>query len=100
MSGICPKCGLPDELCICETIAKEAQKIKIRLVTKKYGKKSTMIEGFDGSINIRETTKQLKNKFACGGTYTKSAIELQGDHKKHVKEELVKLGFTPDSIED
>ena len=101
MSGICPKCGLPDELCMCETIAKEAQKIRIRLITKKYGKKATLIEGFDGkTINIRDIAKQLKNKFACGGTYTDTAVELQGDHKKHVKEELVKLGFTPDSIED
>ena len=100
MSGICPKCGLPIELCICEAIAKEAQKITIRLGTKKYGKKVTLIEGFEGkAINVREIAKTLKNKFACGGTYTETSIELQGDHAKHVKEELVKLGFTPSSIE-
>ncbi len=101
MSGVCPKCGLPDELCICETIAKESQKIRVKIITKKYGKKATLIEGFDDKkINIKDVAKKLKNKFACGGTYTETTVELQGDHKKNVKEELVKLGFTPGSIED
>ena len=45
-------------------------------------------------------TKKLKNKFACGGTYDETSVELQGDHAKHAKGELVRLGFTPDSIED
>jgi translation initiation factor 1 len=101
MSGICPKCGLPEELCMCETIAKEAQKIRIKLVTRKYGKKATLIVGFDGkTINVKDIAKKLKNKFACGGTYDETSVELQGDHAKHAKKELVKLGFTPDSIED
>jgi translation initiation factor 1 len=101
MSGICPKCGLPEELCMCETIAKEAQKIRVKLVTRKYGKKATLIEGFDGkTINVKDIAKKLKNKFACGGTYDETSVELQGNHVKHAKAELVKLGFTPDSIED
>ncbi|NOX71808.1 MAG: stress response translation initiation inhibitor YciH, partial [Candidatus Micrarchaeota archaeon] len=29
MSEICPKCGLPKDLCVCTTIAKEEEKIKI-----------------------------------------------------------------------
>lgn len=101
MSGICPKCGLPEELCMCETIAKEVQKIRVKLVTRKYGKKATLIEGFDGkTINVKDIAKKLKGKFACGGTFHENSVELQGDHKKHVKKELIKLGFTPESIED
>jgi translation initiation factor 1 len=101
MSGICPKCGLPEELCMCETIAKEVQKIRVKLVTRKYGKKATLIEGFDGkTINVKDIAKKLKGKFACGGTFHENSVELQGNHKKHVKKELIKLGFTPESIED
>jgi|TARA_Y100000310_G_scaffold327640_1_gene394317 translation initiation factor 1 len=99
MSGVCQKCGLPDELCICETIAKESQKIKVKLVTRRYGKKATLISGFSSDINIKDIAKKLKNKFACGGTNTKDSVELQGNHTKNIKAELVKLGFNPDSIE-
>jgi len=100
MSDIDPITGLPKELGIWDSLTKEAQKIRIKIVTKKYGKKATLIDGFDGSsINVKEIAKILKNKFACGGTHTKTSIELQGDHIKSVKSELVKLGFNPDSIE-
>ncbi len=100
MSDIDPLTGLPKELGVWDSLAKEAQKIRVKLVTKKYGKKATFIDGFDGSsIDVKEIAKQLKSKFACGGTHTRTTIELQGDHIKHIKVELVKLGFSPDSIE-
>lgn len=97
---ICPKCGLPKELCICETIAKEAQKIRVSVVEKRFGKYMTIIKGIDSSkIDIRELLKKLKSKLACGGTYKNNEIELQGDHRKRVKELLVKEGFPEDIIE-
>jgi translation initiation factor 1 len=99
MSDICPKCGLPEDLCMCETIALEAQKIRVKMVTRKYGKKATLVDGITGDVNIKDIAKKLKSKFACGGSHTKTSIELQGNHIKHIKEELIKLGFSTDSIE-
>lgn len=97
---ICPKCGLPKELCICETIAKEAQKISVFVVQKSFGKNMTVVKGIDSSkINIRELLKKLKSKLACGGTYKNDEIELQGDHRKRVKEILIKEGFPAEIIE-
>lgn len=96
----CQKCGLPKELCICETIAKEAQRITIRLVQKRYSKHATVIRGIDSSkINIRDLLKTLKTKLACGGTYKNGELELQGDHRQRAKEILVKEGFPADIIE-
>jgi len=97
---ICPKCGLPKEACVCETIAKTKQKIKIYPVKRKYGKISTLISGIDSrDIDLKQIASQLKSELACGGTVKNGRIELQGDHVKKVKEKLVSLGFSKESIE-
>ena len=99
MSEICPKCGLVKELCVCETIAKESQLIKVFLERKKFRKFCTIIEGIDQKeIDIKDLAKKLKAQFACGGTVKDGKIELQGDHMKKVKPLLVKLGFDEESI--
>ena len=100
MSNICPKCGLPKELCVCETIAKEEQRIKVKTIKRTFGKQITLVEGInEKDINLEELSKKLKSKFACGGTVKQGRIELQGDHKDKVKRELIKLGFAESSIE-
>ena len=100
MTEVCPKCGLVNELCVCETIAKENQKIKVYLVRKKFKKVYTIIEGLDEKeIDFKDLTKKLKSEFACGGTSKEGKIELQGDHKNRVKGCLVNIGFSPDAIE-
>lgn len=99
MTNICTKCGLPKELCICETIAKEGQQIKVKTEKRRYGKLMTLITGISHKeINLKEVAKKLKSKFACGGTVKADTIELQGDHKNKVKEELIKLGFAEETI--
>ncbi len=97
---VCPKCGLPPELCVCQTIAKEAQKIRVEVIQKRYGKSMTIIRGIDGSkIDVRDLLKKLKSKLACGGTYKNDEIELQGDHRDRVGDILVKEGFPREVIE-
>lgn|SRR3989338_3842509 len=97
---VCPKCGLPDELCVCQIMAKEVQKIKVMLVQKRYGKYMTIVKGIDSKkIDIRDLMKKLKSKLACGGTYKNTEIELQGDHRDRVKRILVDEGFPQDIIE-
>ena len=99
MPEIDPITGLPKELGVWESIAKETQTIDIKRIKKKFGKISTIVEGINKKeINIKELGKKLKSKFACGGTVKDNKIELQGDHAHRVKAELIKLGFNPDSI--
>ena len=100
MSEICSTCGLPQELCVCETIAKESQRIVISTMKRKFGKTYTIVTGIDSKqIDIKETTKKLKNKLACGGTAKGSTIELQGEHRQKVREFLIELGFAPETID-
>lgn len=94
MTEVCPVCGLPKDLCICGTISQETQKIKIYTKKVSYRKVVTVISGMDPkTTNIKELTKKLKTKIACGGTYKDSLIELQGEHTEKVKDLLLKEGF-------
>ena len=100
MAVICNTCGLPDDLCACGELAKDSTKIIIRLETRRFRKKGTMIEGLDPKLtNLETVARDLKNKYACGGTAKEGYIFLQGDHRETIKETLVGLGFSKDSIE-
>lgn len=100
MSEICSRCGLPKDLCVCETIAKESQTIVIGLEKRKFGKLETTIEGIDNKeIDLKDLGKKLKSKFACGGTVKNGKIELQGSHQQKVKDFLIQMGFASNTIE-
>ncbi|MFQ6127632.1 MAG: stress response translation initiation inhibitor YciH [Thermoplasmata archaeon] len=95
MAGICPVCGLPEELCMCEEIAREQQRIKIFSDRRRYGKVVTIVEGIDAAdIDVEDLAKKLKTKCAAGGTVKDGRIELQGEHKKKVQRALEEIGFT------
>src|SRR3989344_2348621 len=93
MVGVCNQCGLPQDLCVCETIAREQQKIVVKIEKRKFGKKYTIIDGIAKDANLEEIFRKLKSKFACGGTAKNGLIELQGDHKLKAKKALVELGL-------
>ena len=100
MAVICNICGLPEDLCACSELAKDSTKIIIRLETRRFKKKGTMIEGLDSKLNnLESVAKELKNKYACGGTAKEGYIFLQGDHRDTIKETRVNLGFPEASIE-
>ena len=95
-----PRFGLPTDRGIFEELAKESQKITVTTVARRYGKITTLVNGFDSTIDLKNTAKYLKEHLACGGTVKDSIIELQGNHKKRVKSLLVSLGFQENSIDD
>ncbi|MDO5845072.1 MAG: stress response translation initiation inhibitor YciH [Methanocorpusculum sp.] len=98
-SGICPKCGLPKELCICEEVAKEQQRITVKVSKRRYGKEVTVVDGLDPyEIDLEDLSKFLKGRLACGGTIKENSIELQGNHKDRVKELLTTRGYSIDNI--
>jgi translation initiation factor 1 len=87
------------DLCVCEILDKEeATKIRVYTQKKKFRKFVTIVEGID-KRNIAEAAKELKHALACGGTAKGGQVVLQGDHKKKMKEILVKMGYPPENIE-
>ncbi len=99
MVDVCNQCGLPQDLCVCETIAREQQRITVQIERRKFGKKYTIVGGMGKEANIEEILRKLKNKFACGGTAKTGQIELQGDHTTRMKAALVELGFPVETID-
>ncbi len=92
--AICSTCGLPEELCICEEIAKETQRIRITSDTRRYGKVMTIVEGLEaGAVDLEDLARTLKTRVAAGGTVKNGRIELQGEHRKKVEKTLKELGY-------
>ena len=93
----CSKCGLPFDLCVCVTIEREGEAIKVYIEMRRFNKPMTIIEGI--VENKKEVVKNLKSKLACGGTIKDGRISLQGNHKSKIKNILVKMGYSEGQIE-
>lgn len=99
MPDVCNKCGMIQDLCVCEVLDKqETTKIRVYTESKKFKKLVTVVEGID-KAQIDDTASELKHRLACGGTAKDGLIILQGDHKRRVPEVLQKLGYMKESIE-
>jgi len=100
MAEICPTCGLPQDICVCEEISKEQQRIRVRLETRKWGKAVTIIDGInEKDANLSRLAQKLKTFCACGGTAKNNEIILQGDHRDKVRSYLVRLGYPEENVE-
>ncbi|HVC58542.1 MAG TPA: stress response translation initiation inhibitor YciH [Candidatus Acidoferrales bacterium] len=99
MAEICPRCGLPTEICVCNVLERETE-TKIRVFTKKakFNKFVTIVEGISPE-EIERTAKSLKRILACGGTYKDNYIELQGGQKEKAKKALLSIGYKESNID-
>lgn len=96
---VCKICGLTKDLCVCESISREGEKLEVIASKRRFGKMVTCVTGFSPDIDIIAVAKKLKGKLACGGTAKNGVIELQGDHRRKIKAELVKLGFPEEKVD-
>lgn len=90
---------MPQDLCVCDDIARDEEKIKVRIDTRSFGKEMTVIEGLSDEADIDELASTLKTKLACGGTAKNGEIQLQGDHTRRIKEVLADEGFDESQID-
>ena len=91
--------GLPKDLLEFGDITKESQKIKVRIVARRFGKIVTIISGFEDEGEAKKLEKEMKRKLACGGTTKGKDIVLQGKHQEAVKGILKKNGYREELID-
>ncbi len=98
---MCPGCGRPAAQCVCREEAAAVPLgdgiVRVGRETKgRKGKGVTVITGLPlGAKGLRKLAKHLKRKCGAGGTVKDGAIEIQGDHRETLLEELRKEGYTP-----
>ncbi len=90
---------LPNSLTdVLETLDKERSPLKMKTDRRAYGKKVTLVSGFDKTTNVKKVAKLLKSKCATGGTVKDGVIELQGDQVRRATEILEKEDYQVDFI--
>ena len=96
-SKMCPSCGKQPAKCKCKkkNIPKRDGKIRVeRSVKGRKGKGVSLIIGLPlESKPLKELAKKLKQKCGTGGTIKNGVVEIQGDHRDLLIEELDKYGY-------
>lgn len=95
----CPKCGMPEDLCVCDSISREDQQITVKIDERSYNKEMTVVSGLAEDDDLKELASTLKSKMACGGTAKDGQIQLQGDHRRRIVDALIEEGFSRENIE-
>jgi len=81
-------------------VRKEQQRILVRLETRKWRKKVTIVDGIrDKGVNLSRLAQKLKCFCACGGTAKNEEIILQGDHRDKVRTYLIRQGYPEANVE-
>jgi translation initiation factor 1 len=81
-----------------EELDRSEARVIVRLEIRRFRKPVTIIQGLPGT-RLAEIARVLKRRFGAGGTTKGGELLLQGDHRNHLKDELVRLGFPPDHID-
>jgi translation initiation factor 1 len=95
---MCPDCGKPIAQCICRrkgSVPPGDGIVRIGRETKgRKGKGVTVITGVPlGPVELKELARELKARCGSGGTVKDGVIEIQGDHRDTLLEELKKRGW-------
>lgn len=95
---VCPSCGRPAARCECragKAVSKGSGAVRVGRETKgRKGKGVTLITGLPlDEEELRLLAKELKRKCGTGGTVKNGAIEIQGDHRDTLVDELKSRGY-------
>ena len=95
---LCPKCHQLKKTCSCKTEPPSPNKNTVVRVGReskgRRGKGVTIISDLPLDENgLTELATKLKTRLGTGGTVKDGRIEIQGDHRDRIVEELEGLGY-------
>jgi len=98
---MCPSCGKQSAKCKCKCkknknhTPRRDGKVRVERSTKgRKGKGVSLISGLPlGNSELKQLAKKLKQKCGTGGTVKNGVVEIQGDHRDFLVEELNSLGY-------
>lgn len=95
---VCPACSKPVAGCVCsekKTASKGDGIVRIGRETKgRKGQGVTTISGVPlDPLGVLDLAKELKKRCGSGGTVKAGVIEIQGDHRDMLFEELQQRGW-------
>jgi translation initiation factor 1 len=95
---VCPGCGKAKDQCACavDTLPEGDGIVRIQRETKgRKGKGVTLVMGVLLAPNeLKKLAKELKQKCGVGGAIKEGVIEIQGDVRDQLFEEMKQRGFT------
>ena len=98
LGRICPDCGKAKNKCVCtaEELPEGDGIVRIQRETKgRKGKGVTLITGvLLAPTELKKLAKELKQKCGVGGAVKNGTIEIQGDVREQMLEEMKRRGFT------
>jgi translation initiation factor 1 len=98
LGRMCPKCGNPIAECTCKKPARQRRDGLVRVQRESKGRKGktvTLIRGIPLEDEaLRSLLSELKRQCGAGGTVKDGVMEIQGDHRDMVFEELKNRGYT------
>lgn len=95
---MCPGCGRPAAQCVCsKKQGAPAGDGIVRISRQTKGRKGKGVSCVTGlalpSDKLEALAKTLKQRCGAGGTVKDGVIEIQGDHREVLAQELKKLGY-------
>ncbi|GFK95075.1 hypothetical protein NNJEOMEG_02928 [Fundidesulfovibrio magnetotacticus] len=97
---LCPECRRPVESCACSAArpakAPAGPGVRIQRQTKgRKGKGVCLVTGLPlDQAGLESLAKKLKQRLGTGGSVKDGVIEIQGDHREALLQELKALGHT------
>jgi len=96
---LCPKCGKAVAQCICRELQKQTPQgngnVRVgRATAGRKGNGVTTVSGLPLNVDaLEDLARKFKARCGGGGTVKDGVIEIQGEHRDVLVEELKKLGY-------